>query len=117
MPPREQFVSLLWSGGYNKGIANPEPSVLFSFYAEIGYPSVIVGMAILAMLFRAAAEYMSRQRRNVMVLLTYAIFVASIPIILRDGPTDSLVKIGFTIVPVLLVAWLGAANRKPGVSS
>ena len=112
--PREQFVSLLWSGGYNKGIANPEPSILFSFYAEIGYPGVLIGMAVVAFLFRAALTYFRRFQANPVMLLIYAVFLASIPTILRDSPTDSVVKVGFTIVPILAIAWFGRDRGHAG---
>lgn len=107
LPPREQLINVLWGGGYAKNIANPEPSVLFSWYAELGLIGIVLGMALFGTLFRAAWQYLNRYRSNVLVVLTYSIFLASVPIILREGVTDSVVKVGFTVFPVIAVACLG----------
>ncbi len=111
VPPREKVITTLWGNGYLRNTANPEFSVLFSWYADAGMIGIALGMALYGLLFRAAGEYLRRFRTRILVILAYAIFLASIPMLLRDGPIDSLVRMAFGIGPIILLGLLARRSR------
>ena len=112
VPPREQVTQALWPQGAAAKIANPEYSVLFHFFIDAGYIGVIFGMCLYGFLFRALRDFAFRGAQDPVGLLVYALILCNIPMLLRDSPTDSLIRLGFNVFPIVVVAWFAARKSR-----
>ncbi|UUY02899.1 hypothetical protein LRS13_19765 [Svornostia abyssi] len=105
-PPREEVVALLWSDGYRVGAANPEFSVLFAWYSDAASFGVMIGLLLYGLLARGAWGYFKANEMSMATRLAYAAFAPSIVMALRDTPTDSFVRLLFSVAPILAAAFI-----------
>lgn len=112
LPAREKVINELWPKGYAFSIANPEFSVLFHFYVDGSFIGILLGLSLYGFAFRALRDFTFRGPRDPIVLLIYALLMCNIPMLLRDSPTDSLMRLGFSVAPLVLVAWLATRSSR-----
>lgn len=112
LPPRQQIIAETWPAEYRAGIANPEFSILLYFFLDFSFAGALAGMFILGVLGRALYEYLNLRPGNLVAQLVFSALVPFIPILLRDSPTDTIIKLAFAVAPLLVVCRL-AAVREP----
>ncbi|MFN8543924.1 MAG: endo-1,3-alpha-glucanase family glycosylhydrolase [Candidatus Binatia bacterium] len=114
LPPREKLIDALWPEEYWNHVANPEFSVLLTFYLDFGVVGVILGLAAYGILARAAFEYLRRHPASTAVQLLYSLGLPFLVIALRDSPVDTINRAAFMWLPmlgILRVARLEPASR------
>jgi hypothetical protein len=110
--PKERVIAALWPELYDLGVANPEFSVLLSFFVDGGQPGVLLGMLLYGVL---AAALWHWYRRNQASVGARAIFASALPFIVsgvRDTPVDTLNRVGLVAVPVLVVFYFFASPER-----
>lgn len=111
-PPREEVVSVLWPQSYRAGVANPEFSVLFAWYADAAIIGVVLGLALYGAIARMAWGYFNANELSLATRLAYAAFAPSIVMALRDTPTDSFVRMLFSVAPILAAPFIVGRRRR-----
>lgn len=106
LPPRQQIIRDTWPVEYSAGIANPEFSVLLYFFLDLSYAGALLGMFVIGLLLRALSEYFALHPDNLVAQMAFSALVPFIPILLRDSPTDTTIKLAFSVVPLLVICWL-----------
>ncbi|MCB8914442.1 MAG: hypothetical protein H6532_01215 [Thermoleophilales bacterium] len=112
LAPREKVISELWPKGYKKSISNPEFSILFHFYYDGWYVGVMLGMFLLGLLFRAIRDLALSRPVDPLYLVAYALVLCNMPMILRDSVTDSVLRLSFSLLPLLIVGWWASRRFK-----
>lgn len=112
--PREEITRELWPASYRSHTANPEYSILLSFYRDGGLFGVAIGMSLLGVLFALVRNWWRRNPSVLLVTMAYAIFVANVPMTIRDSPTDSVIRLAFGLLPVWVAyRYALALERQP----
>lgn len=101
---RQVVVTTLWPVGSRQGSANPEFSTLFPWYVDGGYLGVVLGLAVTGLFARTAVRYARLHGDSMPVRVSFAIFLPSMLMVLRDSPPDAVVRLVFLIGPVVAVA-------------
>ncbi|HEX8123183.1 MAG TPA: O-antigen polymerase [Solirubrobacteraceae bacterium] len=112
--PKERVIAAIWPDAYEVGAANPEFSVLLSFFIDGGYPGAVLGMLLYGVL--SAALYWW-YLRNAASVGARAIFASALPFIVsgvRDTPVDTLQRVGMVAFPVLVIFYFFVSPERTG---
>lgn len=111
--PREVVVEALSPTLYHRALANPEFSTLFSWYLDAGIPGVAAGLFLFGVACRSGYEWFRLHERNMMARLMYAALLPMLVTLVRDSPTDGLIRAAFIGVPIWFAFWLpGRLQRR-----
>lgn len=106
LSPREALIDSLWPARYRAGVANPEFSSMAWFYLDAGLPGVLLGMFFTGILFRASIAFLRNHHSNVGAQLVYASLIPFMVVALRDSPTDTLIRMAFVTLPLVVILQL-----------
>ncbi len=112
LPVRHQVIQKTWPIEYKGGYANPEFSILLYFYLDASFFGVVLGMLVVGILLRWLYVAFLAHRESQVMQLAFAVLLPFVPILLRDSPTDTVVKLAFSVVPLLTVCWLATDRRR-----
>ena len=91
-----------------QGEAGAAYSVIGELYYDLGLVSVVIGMLAVGALFRALWAYRQANRGNDMIAMLFAASLPYTVVLVRGNFGDSLARSLFTVVPILVVAYLAA---------
>lgn len=109
---RHQVIEKTWPIEYKGGYANPEFSILLYFYLDASYIGVVLGMLLVGILLRLLYASFLLHGQSEVMQLAFSALLPFIPILLRDSPTDTVVKLAFSVVPLAGVCWLATDRRR-----
>lgn len=107
-PPRQKVTRALFGRYADTFLANPEYSVLLYPYLDAGHVGVLLLMLLYGVAARALYEYTMRHRASLIARLLFALSVPALIAGMRDSPVDTLARVAFLVVPLLLI--FGAAR-------
>ncbi|HEX8207823.1 MAG TPA: hypothetical protein VF587_17285 [Solirubrobacteraceae bacterium] len=110
--PKERVIEALWPTLYQYGVANPEFSVLLPFYIDGGYPGALVGMMLYGLLAGTLYRWYRRSADNVGTRVMFASALPFIVSAVRDTPVDTLYRLTFVALPVLLIFYFVASPER-----
>jgi hypothetical protein len=112
LSPREKLIDSLWPTRYRAGAANPEFSSMAWFYLDGGLPGVFLGMFILGVLFKSSFAFFQSHRSNAAAQVIYASLVPFMVVTLRDSPTDTIARMAFVTLPLVLILVLASQSQR-----
>jgi hypothetical protein len=117
LPPREEVISTLWPRLYALHAANPEFTVLLTFYMDFGYAGVLFGLMGFGLVARLLFAYYDAHRGRIGAKLIYASAVPFMVGGVRDSAVDTITRAAFVVLPLMVVVYLATAEgwswRKP----
>src|SRR5206468_3305411 len=106
LTPRDQVIEKLWPYLYSVHAANPEFTVLLSFYMDWGPLGALFGMAVIGVLARFLYSYFWANRRSVSVQVIFACALPFMVSAVRDMPVDTITRLSFVVLPAWLVFYV-----------
>lgn len=113
LPVRHQIIEDTWPIEYKGGYANPEFSILLYFYLDASYIGVFVGMLLVGVFLRALYAALVIHGDSQVVRILFSALLPFVPILLRDSPTDTVVKLGFSFIPLVIICLLASDRGGP----
>ncbi|MBE3557384.1 MAG: O-antigen polysaccharide polymerase Wzy [Firmicutes bacterium] len=99
------FVSTLWPEHYAASRAAPAFSVIGVFYADSGYLTVALGMLLIGVLFSMLWHWLQLFKTEPIAQMIYAMGLPFAIILMRGTIPDTLSRMLFLFVPLLLLIW------------
>jgi hypothetical protein len=100
--PNQRMVSKLWPEAYEANAANPEFSVVLSFYRDFGPIGVLLGLGVFGSLARTLYEYYLHNRDSMAAMLLLGVGLGFMVLGVRDNPVDTL----WRWFPMMLPIWI-----------
>ncbi len=116
----DAIVNALWSEHYAKSRAAPAFSVLGPFYADSGLFTVALGMSLIGWVLAVSWRWLCLHRTQPVAQMIYAMGLPFVVLLMRGTIPDTLGRMLFLVVPLVLLMWLirfrrGAVPRRPAV--
>lgn len=112
IPPKKELLATVWPIEYERGTINSEASPLAYFYWDFNLPGVALGMALYGLLARLLYEYFRQNGLSLYAQVLYALAIWFVVIGVRDGPVDTFVRAGFTLIPLWVIFALASRTQR-----
>jgi len=102
----DALVNTLWPEHYAMSRASPAFSIIGVAYADSGYFSVVLIMFLIGVMMSALWRWRQLHYQHPLVQMIYAMGVPFIVILMRGTIPDTLTRMLFLFMPLLLLLWL-----------
>lgn len=100
------IVNALWAEHYAESRASPAFSVLGPFYADSGLVTVALGMFFIGWVLAVSWRWLCLYRAQPVANMIYAMGLPFVVILMRGTIQDTLSRMLFLFVPLVLLLWL-----------
>lgn len=110
------IVNALWPEHYSQSQAAPAFSIMGPFYLDSSYFGVALGMFLIGAVLATSWQWYLRYHYDLNALLIYSMSLPFVVILMRGTVPDTLSRMLFTVIPLILTMWLSRLRWRARIS-